>query len=149
MNRFLLAIFKIGRTRYAKNVTKNRDKNLFFNRLGNFWKYAVLTKNTKNIFIAGYKCYLLFRFYLTNDTCYFVFIYICNGTSFIFSGLRVRQRFFFKIEKIFFLLYRLFIFILSSDVTILSSLILKQGVQGVQAFPFCILTVNDEHTKQS
>ena len=47
------------------------------------------------------------------------------------------------------LFYRLFIFILSSDVTILSSLILKQGVQGLQAFAFCILTVNDEHTKQT
>ena len=51
--------------------------------------------------------------------------------------------FFFKI------FYSFFIFILSSDVTILSFLILKQGVQGLQAFAFCILTVNDEHTKQT
>ena len=56
--------------------------------------------------------------------------------------------FFFKIEKKK-LFYRLFIFILYSDVTILSSLILKQGVQGLQVFAFCILTVNDEHTKQT
>ena len=39
-------------------------------------------------------------------------------------------------------------FILSSDVTILAYLILKQGVQGLQTFAFCILTVNDEHSKQ-
>ena len=41
------------------------------------------------------------------------------------------------------------IFILSSDVTILASLILKQGVQGLQAFALCISTVNDEHAKQT
>ena len=40
------------------------------------------------------------------------------------------------------------IFILPSDVTILASLILKQGVQGLQAFSFCIFTVNDEHTNK-
>ena len=39
-------------------------------------------------------------------------------------------------------------FILSSDVMILASFILKQGVQGLQA-TFYILTVNDEHTKQT
>ena len=38
---------------------------------------------------------------------------------------------------------------MSSDVTILACLILKQGVQGLQAFAFCLLTVNDEHAKQS
>ena len=43
----------------------------------------------------------------------------------------------------------LFIFVLSSDVTILASLILKQGVQGLQAFAFCISTVNDEHAKRT
>ena len=32
---------------------------------------------------------------------------------------------------------------------ILGSFSLKQGVQGLQAFAFCILTVNDEHTKQT
>ena len=32
---------------------------------------------------------------------------------------------------------------------ILSSLILKQGVHRLEAFAFCILTVNDKHTKQS
>ena len=41
------------------------------------------------------------------------------------------------------------IFILPSDVTILASLILKQGVQGLQAFALCISTVNDEHAKQT
>ena len=25
--------------------------------------------------------------------------------------------------------------------------ILKQGVQGLQAFAFCVINVNDEHTK--
>ena len=45
--------------------------------------------------------------------------------------------------------YRLFIFILSSDVTILASLILKQAVQGLQAFAFCILAINNEHPKQT
>ena len=50
--------------------------------------------------------------------------------------------FFYKIEKKKF--YRLIIFILSSNVSILASLILKQGVQGIKAFAFCILTVNDE-----
>ena len=54
--------------------------------------------------------------------------------------------FFFKIEK---KNYRLFIFILSSGVTILATLILKQEVQRLQAFAFCILIVNDEHTKQT
>ena len=55
--------------------------------------------------------------------------------------------FFFKIEKKIY--FTDFIFILSSDVTILASLILKQGVQGLKAFAFCRLTVNDEHTKQT
>ena len=55
--------------------------------------------------------------------------------------------FFFKLEKRNY--FRLFIFILSSDATILSSLILKQGVQGLQVFAFCILAVIDEHMKQS
>ena len=32
---------------------------------------------------------------------------------------------------------------------ILAFLILKQGVQGLQGFAFCILTVHDEHTKQT
>ena len=54
--------------------------------------------------------------------------------------------FFFKIEK---KNYRLFIFILSSCVTRLATLILKQEVQRLQAFAFCILIVNDEHTKQT
>ena len=54
--------------------------------------------------------------------------------------------FFFKIEK---KNYRLFIFILSSGVTILATLILKQEVQRLQEFAFCILIVNDEHTKQT
>ena len=45
--------------------------------------------------------------------------------------------------------YRLFILILSCGVTILASLILKQRVQGLQAFAFCISTVNDEQTKQT
>ena len=54
--------------------------------------------------------------------------------------------FFLKIEK---KNYRLFIFILSSGVTILATLILKQEVQRLQAFAFCILIVNDEHTKQT
>ena len=54
--------------------------------------------------------------------------------------------FFFKIEK---KNYRLFIFILSSGVTILATLILKQEVQRLQAFASCILIVNDEHTKQT
>ena len=80
-----------------------------------------------------------------------LYFFVRMVTSFLFSGLRIRRRFFcfffFKIEKKNF--YRLFIFILSSNVTILSSLILKQGVQGLQAFAFCILTVNDEHTKQT
>ena len=48
-----------------------------------------------------------------------------------------------------YIFYRLFIFSLSSDITILASLILKQGVQGLQAFAFCILTINDQHTKQN
>ena len=55
--------------------------------------------------------------------------------------------FFFKIQK-----KKQFdglIFILPSDVTILASLILKQGVQGLQAFALCISTVNDEHAKQT
>ena len=26
---------------------------------------------------------------------------------------------------------------------------IEQGVQGVQAFTFCVLTVNDEHTRQT
>ena len=55
--------------------------------------------------------------------------------------------FFFKIEKKIY--FTDFIFILSSDVTIFASLILKQGVQGLRAFAFCRLTVNDEHTKQT
>ena len=44
---------------------------------------------------------------------------------------------------------RLFIFILPSNVMLIASLILKQGVQGLQAFTFCILIINDEHTKQT
>ena len=32
---------------------------------------------------------------------------------------------------------------------LIASLILKQGVQGLQAFTFCILIINDEHTKQT
>ena len=70
-----------------------------------------------------------------------------KATSFLFSGLRIRRFFFQNRKKNTF--YRLFIFILSSDVTIIVSLILKQGVQGLQAFAFGILTVNDEHTKQT
>ena len=35
------------------------------------------------------------------------------------------------------------------DDTILAPLILKQGFQGLQAFAFCILTINDQHTKQT
>ena len=54
---------------------------------------------------------------------------------------------FIKIDKKIF--YRLFIFILSSNVIILASLISKQGVQGLQAFAFSILTINDKHTKQT
>ena len=71
-----------------------------------------------------------------------------KATSFLFSGLRIHRRFFFQNRKKN-TFYRLFIFILSSDVTIIVSLILKQGVQGLQAFAFGILTVNDEHTKQT
>lgn len=26
---------------------------------------------------------------------------------------------------------------------------LQQGVQGLQGFVFCVLTINDEHTKQT
>ena len=52
-------------------------------------------------------------------------------------------------KKKFIIFYRLFIIILSSDVTVLACLILKQGVQGLQAFSFCMLTINDEHTKQT
>ena len=70
-----------------------------------------------------------------------------RATSFLFCGLQIHQHFFSKIEKNIFC--RLFIFILSSDVMILASLILKQGVQGLQAFAFCILTINDEHRKQT
>ena len=69
-----------------------------------------------------------------------------RATSFLFCGLQIHQHFFSKIEKNIF--YRL-IFILSSDVMILAFLILKQGVQGLQAFAFCILTINDEHRKQT
>ena len=72
-----------------------------------------------------------------------------KATSFLFSGLPIRRRFCFFQNRKKKLFYRLFIFILSSDVTILSSLILKQGVQGLQACAFCILTVNVEHTKQT
>ena len=73
-------------------------------------------------------------------------IFISTGNSFFI--LRIPHRFFFsKYKKIYF--YRLFIFILSSDVTMLASLILKQGVQGLLAFAFSILTVNDENTKQT
>ena len=56
---------------------------------------------------------------------------------------------FFKIVKSLSIYFTDFIFILSSDVTVLASLILKQRVQGLQVFAFCILTVNDEHTKQT
>ena len=67
-------------------------------------------------------------------------------TSFLFSSSRIHQRFFVQNRKI----YRLFIFFicsLASDVTIFASLILKQGVNGLKAFAFCILTVNDEYAK--
>ena len=67
---------------------------------------------------------------------------------FLFSGLRIHRLFFFFFQNrkkcIYFIL-----FILSYDVTILASLILQPGVQGLQAFAFCILTVNDEHSKQT
>ena len=43
---------------------------------------------------------------------------------------------------------RFFSFILSSDIIMLASLIIKEGVQGLQVFAFCLLTVNDKHTKQ-
>ena len=66
---------------------------------------------------------------------------------FYFLVYRSANVFFFKIEKKIY--FTDFIFILSSDVTIFASLILKQGVQGLQAFAFCRLTVNDEHTKQT
>ena len=76
--------------------------------------------------------------------------FILTLGDFLFFGLQIHHPFFFKIEKKYFtIFYRLFIFILSPDVTILASLILKQGVQGLQAFSFCMLTVNDEHTKQT
>ena len=76
--------------------------------------------------------------------------FVVLATSFLFSGLWIHQRFFFQNRKKYiYIFYRLFIFILSSDIMILSSLILKQGVQGLRAFAFCILTVNDEHTKQT
>ena len=38
------------------------------------------------------------------------------------------------------------------DIEMQSVLLLKQtlqGVQGIQTFAFCLLTVNDEHTKQT
>ena len=44
--------------------------------------------------------------------------------------------------------YRFFSFILSSGIVMLASLIIKEGVQGLQVFAFWILTVNDKHTKQ-
>ena len=37
----------------------------------------------------------------------------------------------------------------SPTLTIPASLILKQRVLGLQAFAFCILTFNDEHTTQT
>ena len=76
--------------------------------------------------------------------------FVVLATSFLFSGLWIHRRFFFQNRKKYiYIFYRLFIFILSSNIMILSSLILKQGVQGLRAFAFCILTVNDEHTKQT
>ena len=72
-------------------------------------------------------------------------MFVLELLLFYFVVYRATNIFFFKIEKNIF--YRLFI--LSSDVTILATLILKQGVQGLQAFAFSILTINDEHRKQT
>ena len=68
---------------------------------------------------------------------------------FLFSGFRIHRLFFFFQNRKKCIYFILFIFILSYDVTILTSLILQPGVQGLQAFAFCILTVNDEHSKQT
>ena len=70
-----------------------------------------------------------------------LFDFLVDGSADVF--------FFFKIEKYISIFYRLFILILSCGVTILASLILKQRVQGLQAFAFRISTVNDEQTKQT
>ena len=74
----------------------------------------------------------------------------CEATSFFIFWLTDPPTFFFFFQNRKKCLYFiLFIFILSYDVMVLASLILQQGVQGLQAFAFCILTANDEHTKQT
>ena len=56
--------------------------------------------------------------------------------------------FFSKIEKkIYILQTSYFYFVFQRYNTFF--FILKQGVQGLQALAFCILTFNDEHTKQT
>ena len=72
-------------------------------------------------------------------------------TSFLFSGYGSAGGFFcfFFENRKKFIYFTEIIFILSSEVTILASLILKQGIQGLQVLAFCILTINDEHTKQT
>ena len=78
-------------------------------------------------------------FFLTWVTSFYFLVYGFTNVFFFF--------FFFQNTKKKF--DRFSIFILSSDVTILASLILKQGVQGLQASAFCISTINDDFAKQT
>ena len=79
-------------------------------------------------------------FYFNIRQLFYFLVYRSTILSFFFQNRK---------KKYFIIFYRLFIIILSSDVTVLACLILKQGVQGLQAFSFCMLTINDEHTKQT
>ena len=96
--------------------------------------------------VSNFKISMFTLQFLSMSWC---IIFHDEATSFLFSSLRIRRRSFFRIEKNIFIFYRLFIFILPSNVKILATLILKQGFQGLKAFAFCILNVNDEHTKQT
>ena len=73
-------------------------------------------------------------------------IFISTGDFFFI--LRICHLFFFFQNRKKYIFTDFFIFILSSDITMLAFLILKQGLQGLLAFAFSILTVNDENTKQ-
>ena len=117
------------------------------NKIGNL--LIILYRIAKNLLRRGHGTDLVqltqfHVFTIIQPTCnctfrQLLFYFLVYGSANIF--------FFFKLEKRNY--FRLFIFILSSDATILSSLILKQGVQGLQAFAFCILAVIDEHMKQT
>ena len=81
----------------------------------------------------------------------YCYIYIKNPTLLYVTAVNIKKSHIFPYRYISELhtFSRLFIFILPSNVMLIASLILKQGVQGLQAFTFCILIINDEHTKQT